>query len=171
MNRLNLGCGADIKEGWINLDGTAYPGVQVVHNLEVLPLPFDDDFFDEILCQDVLEHIEYVPLMKELYRILKPGACVYIRVPHFTSKNNFIDPTHKKRFSCQTFNFFVGPSYFDYSFSAVTKRKISFSKGLLFYNYVMELFVNLGVVCMKAYESTALCRLFPAENILIILKK
>lgn len=43
--------------------------------------------------------------MKELYRILKINGVVEIRVPHFTSKNNFIDPTHKKLFSFQLFDF------------------------------------------------------------------
>ena len=167
MNKLNLGCGSDIKKGWINLDSLELAGVNVVHNLEKTPLPFEDNFFDEILCQDVLEHLEYVPLMKELYRILKPNGQLNIRVPHFTSKNNFIDPTHKKRFSCATFNFFIKSSYFNYRYSNITKRQITFNKRLLLYNHLIEFIVNINNSFMNLYESTGFCWLFPAENILI----
>lgn len=33
MKRLNLGCGRDIKKGWINLDILKLPGVDVVYDL------------------------------------------------------------------------------------------------------------------------------------------
>jgi ubiquinone/menaquinone biosynthesis C-methylase UbiE len=75
-----------------------------------VPLPFKNEEFNEILCQDILEHTDYVPILRELHRILKPGGKLIIRVPHFTSRNNFIDPTHKKLFSINTFDFFVKDS-------------------------------------------------------------
>ena len=56
--KINLGCGANIMKGWINLDCAALAGVDVVHDLNVLPLPFEDECADEILCEDVLEHVE-----------------------------------------------------------------------------------------------------------------
>jgi predicted SAM-dependent methyltransferase len=57
MKRLNLGCGTDIRAGWINLDRSALPGVDVAHDLEQLPLPFPSESFDYVLCEDVLEHV------------------------------------------------------------------------------------------------------------------
>src|SRR3989339_1317786 len=124
VKKLNLGCGNDIKQGWVNLDSAKLPGVNVVRNIEELPLPFGDGEFDEILANDILEHVEYVPVLKDIHRILKKGGKLTIRVPHFTSKTNFIDPTHKKRFSIETFDFFVSgtkryrkrPYYFDFAF-------------------------------------------------------
>ena len=106
MKKLNLGSGKDIKDGWVNLDSAKLPGVDIVHDIEKLPLPFGDNEFNEILCQDILEHIEYIPVLKDIHRILKKGGKLTIRVPHFTSKSNFIDPTHKKRFSIYTFEMF-----------------------------------------------------------------
>ena len=85
MKKLNLGSGKDIKQGWVNLDSAKLPGVDVVHDIEKLPLPFKDSEFDEILCQDVLEHIEYIPILKDIHRILKMGGKLKIRVPHFTN--------------------------------------------------------------------------------------
>jgi len=83
------------------------PGVDIVYDINKLPIPFKNEVFDYILCNDVLEHVEYVPLMKELHRILKEYGIIEIKVPHFSSRNNFVDPTHKKFFSFQTFEFFV----------------------------------------------------------------
>jgi len=183
MKKLNLGCGKDIREGWVNLDSHPLPGVDVVHDLERPPLPFQNEEFDEILCQDVLEHLEYVPVLKELHRILKPGGRITIRVPHFTSKNNFIDPTHKKRFSIYTFEMFVSDSpyaksrerdyYFDFHFSKVASARITFdhSSRWLFYNRLMEPLFNFSRTTKFLYESTGWCYEFPSQNIVIELIK
>ena len=42
-----------------------------------------------------------------MHRILKKDGEVSIRVPHFTSRNNFSDPTHINRFAINTFDFFT----------------------------------------------------------------
>ncbi len=184
--KLNIGCGTDIKPGWINLDSAKLPGVDVIHDIQKLPLPFRNDEFDEILCQDVLEHIEYIPVLRDLYRILKTGGSITIRVPHFTSKFNFIDPTHKKLFSINTFDFFVDRSptksnhiareqnyYFDFRFHRIGAQKITFEKSSRFfaYNRLVEWFVNRSPRIRQRYESTFLSRLFPAENIIVELVK
>ena len=183
--KLNLGCGVDIKSGWVNLDSAAIAGVDVVHDIEKLPLPFTDNTFDEILAQDVLEHIEYISVLKDLHRILKNGGVLTVRTPHFTSKNNFVDPTHKKLFSVSTWDFFVkSPSlskhiekerayYFDFVFVKKTSCHITFEKSsrIFFYNRFAEWFFNLSPQMQLFYESTGLSRLFPAENIIVELQK
>jgi SAM-dependent methyltransferase len=182
LKKLNLGCGADIKPGWINLDSAALPGVDVVHDIEKLPLPFPDEEFEEILAQDMLEHLtDYVPVLRDLHRILKKGGTLAIRVPHFTSKNNFIDPTHRRLFSVSTFDFFVKNSplhkereyYFDFAFERIALRRLTFEKSsrLFFYNRVTEWFFNLSPRLQTFYESTGFAREFPAENIVITLTK
>lgn len=176
MKKLNLGSGRDIKDGWINLDSAKLPGVDIVHDIENLPLPFKNDEFDEILCQDILEHIEYIPILKDLHRILKPGGKLRIRVPHFTSKLNYTDPTHKKRFSIYTFEMFANSKfakskereyYFDFRFNRVSSVKIIFdnSSRWFFYNRIMKPLVNLNKTTKFLYESTGWCYSFPAQNI------
>ncbi|MBN2021085.1 MAG: methyltransferase domain-containing protein [Sedimentisphaerales bacterium] len=169
--KLNVGCGKDIKEGWINLDLVALPGVDVVCDIERTPLPFANEQFDEILCKDVLEHVEYIPVLSELHRILKVGGRLKIRVPHFTSRASFADPTHKKIFTFRTFQFFVKNSekgyYFNYHFEKISCIKIAFRKGVLCYNYLVEPVVNLCIKMMAFYEATAFSRIFPADNIYV----
>ena len=175
--KLNVGCGNDIKKGWINLDIAPVNGVDVVHNIENLPLPFDSNVFDEILCRNILEHVEYIPVLKELNRILKEGGSLVITVPHFTSVDNFIDPTHKKMFSWRTFFFFSKQSwqnrsyYFDFSFSSIKEISVRFNKGVFFYNYLVEPVVNLHPRIKDVYEITFLSRLFPAQYLHVHLIK
>ncbi len=183
--KLNVGCGTDSKPGWTNLDSATLPGVDIIHDIEKLPLPFQNEEFDEILCQDVLEHINYIPVLSDLYRILKKNCSITIRVPHFTSKFNFIDPTHKKLFSVNTFDFFVRDRaasariarerayYFNFAFERIASRRITFEKSsrLFFYNRIVEKLVNLSPQIQMLYESTGLARAFPAENIIVKLVK
>jgi SAM-dependent methyltransferase len=175
--RLNLGCGTDIRAGWINLDKAPLSGVDVVHDLERLPLPFAEGQFQQVCAKDVLEHIDYVPLLRELHRILRPGGMLEIQVPHFTSADNYIDPTHTRRFSIRTFEFFVANSaiardyYFDFSFTRIARRHVSFLHGPLLWNRLVEPFVNASAAIQKYYELTFLSRLFPAQNIRVTLVK
>jgi SAM-dependent methyltransferase len=177
MQRLNLGCGSDIRAGWVNLDRTALPAVDVVHDLNHLPLPFAASSFDHVAARDVLEHVEYVSLLRDIYRILRSGGTLEIQVPHFTAASNYIDPTHRHRFSIRTFEFFVQDSefgrdyYFDFSFGAIAARRIKFMKWPLVYNYVVEALVNTHRVTQKYYELTMLAGLFPATNITVTLVK
>ena len=49
---------------------------------DICALPFDDNSFDWILCNHVLEHIPSdTKAMQELYRVLKPGGKALLQVP------------------------------------------------------------------------------------------
>jgi len=175
--RLNLGCGTDIRKGWVNLDCARLPGVDVVHDLASLPLPFADGSFNEICAKDVLEHLDYIPLLRELHRILRAGGILDVQVPHFTSAGNFIDPTHRRLFSIRTFEFFVAGGefgrdyYFDFRFTRLGERRLTFLGGPLLWNKLVSPLVNSHGKLQKYYELTFLSRLFPAENIVVRLIK
>ncbi|MBI5449494.1 class I SAM-dependent methyltransferase [Candidatus Gottesmanbacteria bacterium] len=48
-----------------------------------LQLPFANSLFDRIICSEVLEHVvDDDKLVKEMFRVLKPGGLVLISVPH-----------------------------------------------------------------------------------------
>jgi SAM-dependent methyltransferase len=53
-----------------------------VKNMDVLDLPFEDNYFDVVLCNHVLEHI--IPdneAMSRIFRALKPGGQALLQVP------------------------------------------------------------------------------------------
>lgn len=53
-----------------------------VHKVDITAIPFEDDFFDVIICCHVLEHIPDDALaMKELRRVLKRGGWAVLQVP------------------------------------------------------------------------------------------
>ncbi len=95
--RLNLGCGMNRLEGYVNVDRYGEP--DVLHDLEVVPWPWPDDSVSEILLKHVLEHLGrdpkvYLEIMKELYRVCEDGATIRIVVPHHRHDYFFSDPTH-----------------------------------------------------------------------------
>ena len=115
MTELLAGCGNQRKkqvvfEGipkhWIELitldiDEDCKP--KVVHDLEDLPLPFDDDVFDEIHLYQVLEHTGmqgdwrfFFNQFYEFWRILKPDGYLMATVPMWDSKWAWGDPGHKR---------------------------------------------------------------------------
>jgi SAM-dependent methyltransferase len=178
-DKLNLGCGTDIRADWVNLDSAALPGVDVVHDLSVLPVPFEDDRFAEVLCQDVLEHVDYASVLRDLHRVMRPGGRLIIRSPHFTSKAVYIDPTHRTAFSIDTFLFFVRESdyaersyYFDFSFARLESARLTFHRYRWQpWNYLVEPAVNRSRARQRYYEDTFLSRLFPAANVEVVLIK
>lgn len=104
VNKLNLGCGKDIREGFVNVDCFKFEGVDRVCNLNKYPYPFEDNFFDFIFAKDILEHLDNPEqCIKELWRISKPKGKIQIHVPNYTGVDAWGDLTHKRPFSRHSF--------------------------------------------------------------------
>lgn len=109
IKRLNVGCGRDIKKGYVNLDKSRIKGVDVVHDLDKYPWPFPGNYFDEVYGQDVIEHVEdLVKAMKEINRISKNNAIVRLIVPYWHSSAAFY-PNHNYFFNVDSFKLFTEP--------------------------------------------------------------
>lgn len=56
---------------------------------DICNLPFEDNSYDVLLCNHVLEHIpDDTKAMQELYRILKPGGLGIFQIPQDLSREN-----------------------------------------------------------------------------------
>lgn len=97
MEKINLGCGSNRIDGWINVD--KFEPADLVVDLENQHWPFNDNSVDEVLFYHSLEHMGetvagFFHIMKELYRVCCNEAKITIVVPHPFSRDFINDPTH-----------------------------------------------------------------------------
>ena len=105
--KVDLGCGNNKQSGYIGVDKIKLDCVDVVHDLDTYPYPFENNSVDEIFCSHYIEHVEDLPkFMDEIYRILKSGAKATIIAPYYTSVRSWQDPFHKRAISEMTFLYF-----------------------------------------------------------------
>jgi SAM-dependent methyltransferase len=71
---------------------------------DICNLPFEDNSYDIILCNHVLEHIpDDTKAMQELYRVLKPGGMGIFQIPQDLNRettfedDSIIDPKERAR--------------------------------------------------------------------------
>ena len=92
---LNAGSGIPVGERDIsshisgelyNLDIFEHELIQITSPLHDIPCA--DEYFNAVFCNAVIEHVSNpVEVVRELYRILKPGGYLYLAVP-------FLQPEH-----------------------------------------------------------------------------
>ncbi len=94
--RLYLGAGRKRLQGHTHVDVQQGDGIDVVHDLGLLPWPWEDGSVAHIVAEDVVEHlkIDVVQFCNEAWRVLKTGGELFIRTPHHKGESSWIDPTH-----------------------------------------------------------------------------
>lgn len=108
MNKLNLGCGFDHRDGYLNADSFQECKPDVLINIEETPWAFRDNAYQHILLKHVLEHVgqtysSFKAIMQELYRITANQGTIEIHIPHFRHDSFWSDPTHVRAFTLLTF--------------------------------------------------------------------
>ncbi len=97
--RIDLGCGTKALPGFVGVDHSPLPGVDVVADLE-RPLPVADSCADLVHASHSLEHVRnLVPVMEEIWRICRPGAQVAIVAPYGQQGLNLANPFHHEIFN------------------------------------------------------------------------
>ena len=83
--RLHIGCGTNLRPGWVNIDRVARaPGV--VTDVDPTALPYPDGTVCEVLAEHVFEHFtfaEEAAVWQEMARVLRRGGLLTIEVPDF----------------------------------------------------------------------------------------
>ncbi len=105
---LDFGCGRAKQAGAIGVDVNRRADADIRADLNRLPYPFQSNTFDQILCKDILEHLDnFVGVMEEIYRITKPGGTIYVHAPFASSPDLYADPTHRRGFVSKSFDYFI----------------------------------------------------------------
>lgn len=105
--RLNIGCGLRPLPRHVNVDIRDLPGVDVVHDLDLKPWPFEDGCASEIVAIDVFEHLhDVIGAMNECRRILRIGGRLTVRGPLPESPNLWVDVSHQRAFVEHSFDHF-----------------------------------------------------------------
>ena len=81
--KINLGCGSDYRQGWVNIDALEKYKPDIIHDLHSA-LPLADKSVEYVLAQDILEHFtkeDLSSLLVDVSRIMRIGGQVEIRVP------------------------------------------------------------------------------------------
>ena len=98
---LDVGCGdAESKyPGAVGMDKQDLPGVDVVHDWNDFPWPFEDGSVLTIIASHVVEHVSpidghFLDWMNEAWRVLRVGGQMAIVCPYGTNAYWAQDPTH-----------------------------------------------------------------------------
>jgi SAM-dependent methyltransferase len=100
---LDLGCGERPQYPQnIGVDVRTTDAVQVRADLGA-GVPFRTASVDRIYAVHVLEHlIDFLPLVDECHRILRPGGILHVMSPWWRHVNAVADPTHVRLLDVQT---------------------------------------------------------------------
>lgn len=110
--RVNLGAGkTEKKPGDIFVDLRPFEGIDIVHDLNLTPWPFESGTVSEINAIHVVEHLEsLLTFMDECHRVLMPGGSLYIETPEAGNDIDLThaDPTHVRCYRKHSFtNYFT----------------------------------------------------------------
>lgn len=130
-NKLNMGCGFKKLDNHWNVDAEAICNPDQVLDLEKTPWPYEDNFFERINADNILEHLGQNPkvfteIIKEMYRISKDGAEWYVNVPHHRCDLFWDDYTHVRVLTPKTFKMFDQ----QVNFESIQKRLSDSTFGL-----------------------------------------
>lgn len=168
--KVNLGCGKDYRNGFVNVDKESCG--DVLYDLNKLPYPFDNEGVDEFLAYHVIEHLElpFKDFLDEIRRCLKVKGTLIIKVPiGFMA----LGVNHKQHFNISNFSNVYMDSEMSNMFEGwiVIERKFLFMKcgKVWFFNRMVEWIINK--IRWDVYCFSFLYYLFSANELYIKMVK
>jgi predicted SAM-dependent methyltransferase len=114
--KINLGCGKNKQDGYVNIDIQERVKPDVVCDV-LKGLPYEDSSVDEVRAFDFLEHIETIKnisVIEEIWRVLRPGGKFESFTPDAEcGQGAFQDPTHVSFWTEGRWLYFSHPAYRD----------------------------------------------------------
>lgn len=108
MEKLNFESGTTIFIGWDNVDIQKPPKLTKSFDFNEFPYPLNDDYYDLILIDNVLEHLkDHWEVLDELWKKCKNNAIIKIIVPYYYNNDASGSMQHKCYFSDHTFKSYV----------------------------------------------------------------
>jgi len=180
--RLNLGVGRRTRDGYYGLDWIEMPTVDVVADLNEPLSELPDNSVEAIYTHHTFEHVvNFLPLLKEIHRVVVPDGRVEVVVPHFSNPYGYSDPTHVRFFGLYSFYYFSDeadqprrkvPAFYLPERFAVELIDITLMPTLLLFKPMRRLatkVVNSSMWLLDWYERSW-CRHFPADSIRYVLR-
>lgn len=84
--QLNIGCGSNKIEGFINIDTEESCKPDLLHNIMEAPLPYEKGSVDKIVFFHCIEHVRkcyHRGILLEFHRVLKVDGILLISYPNF----------------------------------------------------------------------------------------
>ena len=107
---LDVGCGKNVQPGYIGMDKRKLPGVDIVHDIENIPWPFEDGIVSLVLMSHIVEHIKpwlMIDVIDEAWRILEKNGLLFISTPYGGGFRYYQDPTHCCPWNEATVEYFI----------------------------------------------------------------
>jgi len=84
VRKLQLGTSHNPLAGWLNTD-VVPESADVAYLDATRKFPFDDNVFDYVACEHMIEHIDHsgaITMLSESFRVLKPGGRIRLATPN-----------------------------------------------------------------------------------------
>jgi len=111
--KLNLGCSFRHLPGYVNIDIREDVGADMVHDIET-GIPYKTDTVDEVRAYDFLEHVRperTLFVMREIWRVLRPGGILDHLTPSTDGRGAFQDPTHRSFWNINSWLYYTDDRY------------------------------------------------------------
>lgn len=150
--KVEVGCGAHKREGYLRCDIAESVGPDLVFNAEKDKWPLEDNSVDEVLSNNLCEHLRDLDhYMREAWRVLKADGKLSILTPYFKHKGAVADPDHV-RFFCEDSMMFYSKMCLGSDGRPVDRGAVDFDTTLITFNFDQKLLEKVGVSVEDAFK-------------------